>query len=195
MKKSVFLLAALLAPLFLSAQICQVSITHIINGNQVQYFGSSPQNPTQWSWFFNGGTPLTSSQQNPVITYTTPGTYICALSVSGGPSACQASLSNSQDTVTITSTGLNESVSADEMKIIRQGNQQICIFSSTVSREVQLTLVDIRGRVLKELFQGRLQAGNNQIIMETGQLPSGAYILQAVYEVGRLSRKFVNDLP
>lgn len=79
------------------------------------------------------------------------------------------------------------------MKIIRQGNQQICIFSSTVSREVELTLMDIRGRVLQELFHGRLQAGNNQIIMETGQLPSGACILQAVYEGGRLSRKFSLD--
>lgn len=175
----------------MQAQICQVSITHIINGNQVQYFGSCPQNPTQWSWFFNGGTPLTSGQQNPVVTYNTPGTYICALSVSGGPSSCSASLSSKQDTVTITSTGLSENVSADEMKIIRQGDQQLCLFSSTISREVKLTLVDIRGRVLKELFQGRLQAGNNQIILETGQLPTGSYILQAIYEGGRLSRKFV----
>lgn len=193
MKKILITLIGFCLHLFAQAQICQVSITHIINGNQVQYFGSSPQNPTQWSWFFNGGTPLTSSQQNPIITYNTPGTYICALSVSGGPNNCSAALSNKQDTVTITSTGLNENVSVDEMKIIRQGNQHICIFSSTVSREVELTLVDIRGRVLQQLYEGRLQAGNNQILLQTGQLPSGSYILRAVYEGGQLSRKFVTD--
>jgi len=42
----------------------------------------SLNNPTTWSWSFPGGTPGTSSAQNPVVTYTTPGTYNVSLTVS-----------------------------------------------------------------------------------------------------------------
>lgn len=31
--------------------------------------------PTTWNWVFTGGTPSTSSVQNPTVTYTSPGTY------------------------------------------------------------------------------------------------------------------------
>ena len=45
--------------------------------------------PTNWSWTFEGGTPSTSSVQNPTITYNNPGTYSVQLisSNSNGSSA------------------------------------------------------------------------------------------------------------
>ncbi|MBI4649631.1 MAG: PKD domain-containing protein, partial [Bacteroidia bacterium] len=39
---------------------------------------------TSWQWTFTGGTPASSTQQNPVITYNTPGTYNVSLTVSDG---------------------------------------------------------------------------------------------------------------
>ncbi|MCO5267448.1 MAG: M43 family zinc metalloprotease [Brumimicrobium sp.] len=45
----------------------------------LSYFGA-----TSWNWEFAGGTPATSSIQNPTITYNTPGTYQVKLSVSDG---------------------------------------------------------------------------------------------------------------
>ena len=36
---------------------------------------------TQWAWTFEGGTPATSSAQNPVIQYNTAGTYDTSLTV------------------------------------------------------------------------------------------------------------------
>lgn len=38
--------------------------------------------PTSWSWSFPGGSPSTSSTQNPVVQYNTPGTYSVTLTVS-----------------------------------------------------------------------------------------------------------------
>ncbi|MBL7954922.1 MAG: PKD domain-containing protein [Flavobacteriales bacterium] len=35
--------------------------------------------PTSWSWTFPGGTPGTSTAQNPTVTYSTPGTYAVTL--------------------------------------------------------------------------------------------------------------------
>jgi len=44
-------------------------------GGTVTYTDASLLSPTSWSWSFPGGTPTTSTAQNPVITYNTPGTY------------------------------------------------------------------------------------------------------------------------
>src|SRR5690349_11874993 len=42
----------------------------------VDFFDQSTNSPTSWSWTFTGGTPSTSSAQNPsCITYSTAGTY------------------------------------------------------------------------------------------------------------------------
>lgn len=42
----------------------------------------SINNPTGWSWEFEGGTPATSTEQNPSVVYNTPGTYKVKLTAS-----------------------------------------------------------------------------------------------------------------
>ena len=44
-------------------------------GFNVQFYDSTINSPTAWQWYFPGGTPDTSSLQNPIIIYNTPGTY------------------------------------------------------------------------------------------------------------------------
>lgn len=58
------------------------SITTITAGEIVTFTDLSLNDPTQWNWTFNGGTPSTSSIQNPVITYNTSGSYLVSLAVS-----------------------------------------------------------------------------------------------------------------
>jgi PKD repeat protein len=41
----------------------------------VAFTDMSTGSPTSWAWTFAGGTPATSSVQNPTVTYNTPGTY------------------------------------------------------------------------------------------------------------------------
>jgi len=43
--------------------------------SSVTYTDLTAPVPASWSWIFEGGTPATSTTQNPVITYNTPGTY------------------------------------------------------------------------------------------------------------------------
>lgn len=54
-------------------------------GNDVQYTDLSTDNGgaaiTNWDWAFAGGTPATSTLQNPLITYNTPGVYNSELTV------------------------------------------------------------------------------------------------------------------
>jgi PKD repeat protein len=58
----------------------------------VNFFDLSTNNPTSWQWSFPGGIPSTSTQQNPFICYSAPGSYDVTLV------ACN---SNGCDTLTI----------------------------------------------------------------------------------------------
>ena len=58
------------------------SQTNIIIGTTVGFTDLSINNPTGWSWEFEGGTPATSTEQNPSVVYNTPGTYKVKLTAS-----------------------------------------------------------------------------------------------------------------
>jgi len=53
--------------------------TTIVAGQTVNFTDLSTNMPTSWSWTFSGGTPTSSTQQNPSITYNTAGTYDVSL--------------------------------------------------------------------------------------------------------------------
>jgi len=55
--------------------------TTITAGESVQFTDNSTNYPTTWSWTFDGGDPASSTAQNPVVTYNTPGTYDVSLYV------------------------------------------------------------------------------------------------------------------
>lgn len=52
----------------------------LLNG-EVQFTDRSLNNPTSWAWKFEGGTPSTSTERNPVVTYDSPGVYSVELTV------------------------------------------------------------------------------------------------------------------
>jgi len=56
-----------------------VTSTQLITGTAVSFTDNSWCNPTSWSWSFPGGTPSSSTSQNPVITYNTAGVYSVTL--------------------------------------------------------------------------------------------------------------------
>lgn len=51
------------------------SSTNIDVGQSVTFTDQSTNDPTSWNWTFEGGTPSSSTSQNPVVTYNTAGTY------------------------------------------------------------------------------------------------------------------------
>jgi len=56
-------------------------VTTILPGSSIQFFDESAGVPETWSWEFEGGTPHLSSLQNPIVTFSTPGTYTVYLIV------------------------------------------------------------------------------------------------------------------
>ncbi len=55
------------------------STPKIIKGDTVTYTDKSTDNPTSWLWTFEGGTPASSSEQNPSVRYDSIGYYKVSL--------------------------------------------------------------------------------------------------------------------
>lgn len=53
-------------------------------GMGVQFSDWSAGQPTSWNWTFQGGSPATSTAQNPLVIYNTPGTYSVSLTATNG---------------------------------------------------------------------------------------------------------------
>ncbi len=60
--------------------------TSICAGQTIQFTDLSFNVVNGWTWTFQGGTPSTSTAQNPSVTYTTPGVYQVTLSATDGSS-------------------------------------------------------------------------------------------------------------
>ncbi|MEL6535950.1 MAG: M43 family zinc metalloprotease [Bacteroidota bacterium] len=56
--------------------------TTINAGESIFFTDASTGNPTAWSWSFPGGTPATSTAQNPIVGFANPGTYTVNLTAS-----------------------------------------------------------------------------------------------------------------
>jgi PKD repeat protein len=74
------------------------SATDICEGESVNFYDSSSGNAISWEWTFEGGTPATSTLQNPVVMYEIAGTYDVSLTVSDGVEVSTATL---QDYITV----------------------------------------------------------------------------------------------
>ncbi|MBS4056818.1 MAG: PKD domain-containing protein [Bacteroidales bacterium] len=55
----------------------------IEQGSQVQFSDLSQGNPYEWYWEFEGGSPATSTEQNPTVSYLNAGTFDVSLRVVG----------------------------------------------------------------------------------------------------------------
>jgi PKD repeat protein len=60
------------------------TITEQCAPGKVQFNDQSTGTITQWNWVFEGGTPATSTQQNPLVTYNDAGIYNVSLTVISG---------------------------------------------------------------------------------------------------------------
>lgn len=67
--------------------VCQAQFhvdqsTFVCAGQEVTFLDDSFNGPTSWNWTFEGGTPATSTEQNPTVTFNTPGLHTVSLTAS-----------------------------------------------------------------------------------------------------------------
>lgn len=114
MKHFIFILT-LLSALASSGQTADFTAnpTTICVGGSVQFTDGST-GATSWSWtFLDGGSGQSSSLQNPIITYTIPGTYTVILTVSNGTTSDSEIKTNFITVVNAASINLTSPVGSD----------------------------------------------------------------------------------
>ncbi len=70
----------------------------------VKFYDASfvPTAGTTWQWTFTGGSPASSTLQNPEVSYSTPGTYTVSLTITNGANSSTTTVSNMITVGTIT---------------------------------------------------------------------------------------------
>lgn len=58
------------------------SVTDVNKGDTIQFSDLSINDPSEWRWTFEGGTPTTSTEQNPIVVYKEAGIFNVELTVS-----------------------------------------------------------------------------------------------------------------
>ncbi|MBQ5423590.1 MAG: PKD domain-containing protein, partial [Bacteroidales bacterium] len=58
----------------------------ILEGDTISFLDLSTQTPTSWQWAFEGGTPESSSEQNPQVVYNNAGSYSVTLTAENSTS-------------------------------------------------------------------------------------------------------------
>ncbi|HRF99771.1 MAG TPA: T9SS type A sorting domain-containing protein [Bacteroidia bacterium] len=84
-------------------------------GSAITVSDQSTNSPTSWAWSFPGGTPSTSTSQNPSVTYTAGGTYTITL-ISANASG--------------TSTPVSQTITVNATPTVAVSNATICSGSS-----------------------------------------------------------------
>jgi PKD repeat protein len=67
---------------------------NVCEGSVVNFYDQSSVTAISWDWTFEGGTPATSTNQNPVVGYLNPGVFDVSLTVSDGVETVTTTIEN-----------------------------------------------------------------------------------------------------
>ncbi|MCB2222361.1 MAG: S8 family serine peptidase [Bacteroidetes bacterium] len=157
--------------------------TLIVEGDSVQFTDLSGNNPTNWEWFFEGGTPETSTEQDPVIFYDIPGEYYVKLIVTNSYGADTLvkldyihvdSLATHIGVNSTTGISLFPNPAKDKLHITNSGNiQSMIIFNSS-------------GLIVK-----KQKFSSSHVTMDITFLQEGIYFIRLKIGDEEVTKKFV----
>ncbi|MBO7481339.1 MAG: PKD domain-containing protein [Bacteroidales bacterium] len=115
------------------------AVTILQEGFSVQFIDLSTNIPTSWNWTFANGTPETSTEQNPVVTFAEEGDYLVTL---------VAENEYGRDSIarTISIVGIND-YNVDDMVSIYP-NPTSSILNIEADDLVSVTILDMSGRIV-----------------------------------------------
>jgi len=145
---------------------------------QVKFVDLSTNNPTTWSWAFQGGTPATSAVQNPEVIYNNSGTFRVTLTAT-----------NSTGDNTIDRQGYI--VVSGPTSVENPENRALMFFPNPVDDVVQFVY---NGNFSVRIFN---QSGNlllsqsNQLQTDLSHFSSGLYIMEIETDSGTSRHKLL----
>ncbi|MCI0472778.1 MAG: PKD domain-containing protein [Ignavibacteria bacterium] len=152
----------------------------ITTAQALNFFDQSSYAPTSWQWTFDGGTPSTSTSQNPAgISYTTPGVYQVKLVASN--SYGTDTIIRSQYVHVTSGVGIsNNGETVSDYKLFQNypnpfNNETVINYQLSIKANVRIIVYDIRGSEIDVLINKTQNQGKYNIIYNAGKLPSGIY--------------------
>lgn len=145
-----------------------VDTANIVQGDTICFTDLSENEPTEWAWQFEGGTPVSSSEQNPTIIYNIPGIYDVTLIVSNNYGSDTLTISNYINVDTETGTEIPNNI-----PFIIYPNPVKDIL--TISHDENITsieILNISGQIIKHQ-----DFDEKQVCLAIGNLPDVLYFL------------------
>lgn len=173
---------------------CSVTFTYTANGLTINA-NATATGVTQafygWSW---GDTQTTTNQQAASHTFSAAGTYtVCAIVVDAITSCTDSSCQ------VITVTGTSNVVENQPFKIEAgaypnpfTGKTSI-IFSNTHPSEVEISVYDVLGKKVADLFKDNVGAGEHTVDWSAQNIPAGLYFLQVKAGDITLNKKILKN--
>lgn len=152
-----------------------VSDDSICKEESVQFTDLSYGNPTSWSWSFEGGTPETSTEQNPIVTYNTSGNYDVELTISDGTSF---STLLQPDYIFVDECTMVEEVNPEIIRIYPNPASEIISIMTNLkgSLNVEVRVMDMIGRVI--IFNNIEIDNHGMVKLNISSLNHGAYFVE-----------------
>ncbi len=154
------------------------STTQIQEGSSVDFLDQSQNNPTSWTWVFDGGNPAFSTNQSPTgVLYNAAGSYDVTLI---------ASNSFGVDTL-VKTTYINVATSNS---INENGLGNLTIFPNPTSDQITIDIKGYNGVVNVEVYdlQGRLLETTTNTTVSLKKHAKGIYVLKVSY--GEVTEEF-----
>jgi PKD repeat protein len=163
--------------------------TDITAGESIRFTNLS-RNATTWEWYFEGGTPETSTERHPTVLYENKGSFDVKLTATNDEGSDE--MLKAKYIVVIT----------DTVMIKEQKNLNLTIYPNPTTGEIRVTvcgeryavcdieIFDVYGRK-GERAKGRRDEGTNGIVIDISELPAGVYFLKVVTNKGEVIKKVV----
>jgi Zinc metalloprotease (elastase) len=148
------------------------------NPLNVQYVDMSEGNPSSWRWTFQGGSPSSSTQQNPKVTYTAAGTYPVSLVATNSYGSHEVVR---QSYITIGTTG-TELIAQEKMKVYPNPASDY-VWVDTRDKAQQVKMFNLMGQTFPVTFTDE----QGKICIKVSDLPAGLYILQVTLTNGDIA--------
>lgn len=149
--------------------------TIICEDETVNFADGSMGNIISWDWIFEGGSPATSSFQNPSITYNTAGSYDVSLTVSDGENSNTLIF---EDYITVDVCGGVSEFQDMEIEVFpNPATDQLTVqFKGTLSGEYTINLVNNLGKTVIHIPHVIIFENNSKTI-DIKNLDAGVYFL------------------
>jgi hypothetical protein len=154
----------------------------VTSGATVAFYDMSSFSPTSWEWTFEGGSPATSTDKNPVVNYPNPGEFAVSLKAS-----------NSEGTNTYTrnkyirvskASGIEPGRIATSITLYpNPAREAITVYSDNTQKPDSYRIVNVLGVCLTEgAFENTIDVSN---------LPKGYYLMQFTVNGALVTKTFV----